>query len=501
MKLALAAAFIVAFSVFIPVHFVEAGIITVNDDGTADYTSIQDAVNAAEDGDTIYVYGGYYNESVFVDKKLHFIGIEEKGILPKVMGQQSYAFYFTSPCTLQNFVIFQQKGNAIQIFNCGNITIKNSEIVAETGIYMENTTFCIIERNEIKTSTYGIYLYASDKNEIKNNDVDSSFLAFYSLSSANNTISYNNLSGISMEYSEENMVMNNVVENFDIMNSENVYVFNNSIGRLNLLYAMAIHVVNNSFEKGIFIFGNIRNWNTHIIENNRVKNSKILYYRDEKNLAIDGNDATQLILANCSDCKIYGIDFHFAERHVQIAFSENIKISNCSFSNAFIAVDVMNSQYIFLDNNIFLSNDISFRAFNCSKIVVRNNNFSYNGRAIYLEKTVENMIEKNMFMGNSFAIHLYSSKNSRIFRNNIIKNENGVYFEEAFINIIVNNNFIGNERDTFLENSLPNIFMRNYWSKWILPAPKPILCHIIIMWYIHIPYFTLDLMPRLIPVC
>lgn len=106
-----------------------------------------------------------------------------------------------------------------------------------------------------------------------------------------------------------------------------------------------------------------------------------------------------------------------------------------------------------------------------------------------------------MFMGNSFAIHLYSSKNSRIFRNNIIKNENGVYFEEAFINIIVNNNFIGNERDTFLENSLPNIFMRNYWSKWILPAPKPILCHIIIMWYIHIPYFTLDLMPRLIPVC
>lgn len=501
MRLALAAAVVVALSVFTPVHFVEAGIITVNDDGTADYTSIQDAVNAAKDGDIIYVYGGYYNESIFMNKKLHLIGIEEKGILPRVKGQQGYTFYITSSCTLENFIIFQQIGNAIQVSGCGNITIKNNEIVAETGIYMENASFCTIEKNEVKASTYGIYLYSSDKNEIKNNDVDASFLAFYSHFSANNTISCNNLSRISMEYSKKSMVRHNIIENFDIADSENIYVFNNSIERLNLLYAITIHIVNNSCEEGIFIFGDMENWNTHIIENNSIKDGKILYYKNEKNLVIDDNDASQLILANCSNFEIYGIDFHSAERHIQIAFSKNITISNSSFSNAFVAVDVMNSRYIFLNNNIFLSNDISFQTFNCSEIVIRNHNFSYNGRAIYLEETTGNTIEKNVFMKNSFAIHLYRSKNNRIVMNNIIENEKGVYFEEAFANIIMNNNFIENERDTFLENSLLNIFMRNYWSKWILPVPKPILCHIIIMWYIHMPYFTLDLMPRLIPVC
>ena len=34
----------------------------VDDDGGQDFTKIQAAVNAASDGDTIYVYAGYYNK-------------------------------------------------------------------------------------------------------------------------------------------------------------------------------------------------------------------------------------------------------------------------------------------------------------------------------------------------------------------------------------------------------------------------------------------------------
>jgi len=48
--------------------------ITVDDDGGADYETIQDAVDAAEDGDTVRVYEGTYEENVVVDKSIDLVG-------------------------------------------------------------------------------------------------------------------------------------------------------------------------------------------------------------------------------------------------------------------------------------------------------------------------------------------------------------------------------------------------------------------------------------------
>ena len=45
-------------------------VITVDDSGGANYTSIHDAVNNANDGDRILVYTGTYTENVNVAKKL-----------------------------------------------------------------------------------------------------------------------------------------------------------------------------------------------------------------------------------------------------------------------------------------------------------------------------------------------------------------------------------------------------------------------------------------------
>ena len=55
--------------------------ITVDDEGDGDYTSIQDAIDDANPGDTIKVYSGTYIENVVVDKQLAIMGIgEELGI-------------------------------------------------------------------------------------------------------------------------------------------------------------------------------------------------------------------------------------------------------------------------------------------------------------------------------------------------------------------------------------------------------------------------------------
>ena len=52
----------------------EARTITVDDDGEGDYATIQDAVDAAEDGDTIQVWDGNYTGTVEVNKTLMIIG-------------------------------------------------------------------------------------------------------------------------------------------------------------------------------------------------------------------------------------------------------------------------------------------------------------------------------------------------------------------------------------------------------------------------------------------
>ena len=47
----------------------------MDDEGDGDFVSIQAAINAAKDGDTIEVYSGIYHENLVVNKRVSLIGI------------------------------------------------------------------------------------------------------------------------------------------------------------------------------------------------------------------------------------------------------------------------------------------------------------------------------------------------------------------------------------------------------------------------------------------
>ena len=61
--------FIFALICFLPVLSSEAAIITVDDDGPADFNSIQEAINSSQDGDSIVVEPGTYYENVVFNNK------------------------------------------------------------------------------------------------------------------------------------------------------------------------------------------------------------------------------------------------------------------------------------------------------------------------------------------------------------------------------------------------------------------------------------------------
>ena len=56
----------------------KADTITVDDDGGADYMSIQVAIDNANIGDTIYVKPGWYSEIIVINKTINLIGENSK---------------------------------------------------------------------------------------------------------------------------------------------------------------------------------------------------------------------------------------------------------------------------------------------------------------------------------------------------------------------------------------------------------------------------------------
>ena len=69
-----------AFSLTVTSELIDGNTIYVDDDG-ADYTSIQDAVNSASDGDTIYVYSGTYYEHVKINTSIVLQGEDKESTI------------------------------------------------------------------------------------------------------------------------------------------------------------------------------------------------------------------------------------------------------------------------------------------------------------------------------------------------------------------------------------------------------------------------------------
>ena len=80
-------------------------IIYVDDDGTADFTKIQDAVDEANDGDIVFVFSGIYKENIELDKRLYLTG-EDKNTTIIDGNQKGCTINLSSENTIiKNFTI------------------------------------------------------------------------------------------------------------------------------------------------------------------------------------------------------------------------------------------------------------------------------------------------------------------------------------------------------------------------------------------------------------
>ncbi|MCK4615000.1 MAG: right-handed parallel beta-helix repeat-containing protein, partial [Thermoplasmata archaeon] len=223
----------------------EARIITVDDDGPANHSKIQDAIDAAEEGDTIRVYEGMYYENVVVNKSVSVIGngsanttidgrgdgevvkitvdwcnvsgfnVTESGNLNAGIEVRSnsntlsnntcsnnyYGIYLWDSVnnTLTNNNCSNNNYHGIRLYLSSNCTLTNNTCSSNNyrGIYLDSSSDCTITNNTCSSNNHhGIYLYKSS---------DCTF--------TNNTCSSNNYYGIYLRYSSNNTLTNNTASN------------------------------------------------------------------------------------------------------------------------------------------------------------------------------------------------------------------------------------------------------------------------------------------------
>ncbi|MEA1865306.1 MAG: NosD domain-containing protein [Euryarchaeota archaeon] len=136
--------------------------------------SIQDAIDSANDFDTIYVHAGTYSGSMNVFKQLTLVGDGSDVVT----------------------VIAKSPRSDVVCVNSDHVTIAGFTVtgatIYRTGIYLNGANHCNISDNNVSGNYYGIYLLNSTDNRIAGNTVSSNGRnGMYMANSHNNTVCAN----------------------------------------------------------------------------------------------------------------------------------------------------------------------------------------------------------------------------------------------------------------------------------------------------------------------
>ena len=136
-------------------------IIYVDDGGGADYTRIQDAIDNASDGDTIFIYNGIYSEFLKITKEIYLIGednthtilqsskTEEPSQLDRIITINADNVQIKNLCIRPYNNIAMYRVNAIYAKNSRELIIQNNHFINCNGriIFDTNTSVEILDNH------------------------------------------------------------------------------------------------------------------------------------------------------------------------------------------------------------------------------------------------------------------------------------------------------------------------------------------------------------------
>ena len=201
----------------------ELNTLYVDDDGGFDFTKIQDAIDAATEGNIIIVRDGTYYEVLSINKTIQLRGTNKETTIidNQNKAEKSVVTIDAKSCVFKNFTVkgptTTNQTIAINVNTSDNVISNNIIMNADSGIYLgPDTENNSVYENNLKNNNYGISTQNSHKNVISNNELSyDNRYGIYLSGSNNNKISDNSVShcgtGIRIKSSDSTLVFDNVI--------------------------------------------------------------------------------------------------------------------------------------------------------------------------------------------------------------------------------------------------------------------------------------------------
>jgi parallel beta-helix repeat protein len=324
-------------------------IIYVDDDGTADYIRIQDAIDNASDGNTIYVYSGIYNEKIKLYKSIILQGEDKNSTIIDGDG-------------LPNQLIELSSDESI----ISGFRIQNGSIC----IYLDNANNNTITENIIVNKRFeGFRLYRSNNNSITENIIYKAGLNLEE--STGNTIENNKFEsqGITITF--------NLASEINHWNSHTIR--NNSINGRPIRYYTNSKNIDVPNDVGQVILANCSSFS---LQNLRISNlSRGIQIGFSTNNIIRGNELT--------------------DTDLMLGKSSSSTISENNFSDADSSVYLVSSTDNLITENTVENNDIGILLeYSSGNTITRNNILDNRNSGVLIVYSLGNMIKNNNFIKN-----------------------------------------------------------------------------------------------------
>jgi parallel beta-helix repeat protein len=215
--------------------------------GPNNYTAIQEAIDHASSGDTVFVYHGFYAENIVIRTSIHLLGEDTNSTIVDGMVLDTVVSISADNTVLQGFTLQHAKNDiqhaGVEISPANNVQVSQNNIQDNgwlgISIHGPGTSKVTISSNIIRNNSYGVYCLDCPEMIVSANNISNNGEGLYLIGSSesqiiNNTVVNRGL-GLHIERSFDLLLYGNwVVDNANgayIFNSTSISILANTIDR------------------------------------------------------------------------------------------------------------------------------------------------------------------------------------------------------------------------------------------------------------------------------
>jgi parallel beta-helix repeat protein len=460
----------------------EASIIYVGGSGPGNHSSIQDGIDAANPGDTVFVYNGTYRENIIINKTINLIGEDKNKTIIDGIGNRDIVRIKADWVNVSGFKLNDAdpdyegfdissdnnniSGNILSLGSWADINIfgRNNTLIGNTmarnGIYIQGIEMEYLNSHTIPTSNTvdgkpiyylknligytvpagagQVILVNCTQVTVTEQEIDDTAVAIQILNSSNNHIMENdfkrNTYGIELWNSHGNEVSNNSL-------------YYNKAG-ISISDSNENNITNNMINRGGMSLGGANNNN--IINNIINDDYDSFYISYSTGNYINGNSIhsdfqTALTIGvNATDNIISQNHIYDNEEGVYVWSGGNVFSQN-NFSNNEYGIWILWCNATTFDGNTFNNNEHGFFFIDSYFNNITNNDFSSNGNAINIDDLSDYLVSGNTFSNNRNGVSISNSNNIAVIDNEFMNNDYGLQMVgDSNGNMVNNNTFNGN---------------------------------------------------------